>query len=111
MAQSREMVMIMDEHSFEMNNVIASKRIDILEIASRRGARNVRIFGSFSRGDFGPDSDIDLLVEMDESRSLLDMAGLKIDLEELMGRRVNIVTPDSIYWLVRRKIIGEAKPL
>lgn len=103
--------MIGDENSADISDNIKSKRIEILKIASLRGARNVRIFGSFSCGDFGPESDIDLLVEMDESRSLLDMAGLKIDLEELLGRRVNIVTPDSIYWLVRRKITGEAKAL
>lgn len=87
------------------------KRDDILHIASQHGARNVRIFGSAARGEAGPDSDVDFLVKMEEGRSLLDICALVADLQDILGRKVDVVSEDGLYWLLRRKILKEAKPL
>jgi predicted nucleotidyltransferase len=64
----------------------------ILESAARRGAHNVRVFGSIARGESNADSDIDLLVDFETGRSLLDLAGLQIDLETALGCRVDVVS-------------------
>ncbi len=68
-------------------------RADILRIADLHGARNVRVFGSEARGDATPASDLDLLVDMDKDRSLLDLVGFGQDLEDLLGRRA-LLRPD-----------------
>jgi uncharacterized protein len=93
------------EHSLRL------KRRDILLLASRHGAKNVRIFGSAARGEAGPESDVDLLVNMEEGRSLLDVSALVADLQDLLGRKVDVVSEDGLYWLLRRKILKEARPL
>jgi len=90
---------------------LLEKREDILRIAARHGADNVRVFGSAARGEAGPDSDIDFLVEMEPGRSLLDHVALLQDLEDLLGREVDVVTEDGVYWLLRRRILKEAVPL
>lgn len=92
-------------------DALNQKRNRILDIAAQHGARNVRIFGSMARGDAGPSSDIDFLVDMDADRSLFDMVDLISDLENLLGRKVDVVTENSLYWLLRRRILKEAKPL
>ncbi len=86
----------------DLNNLLKSHREEILSIAAKHGARNVRIFGSVARGEAGENSDIDLLVELDQGRSLLDLAGLVVDLEELLERKVDVVTEQGLYWLLRR---------
>jgi len=95
----------------DLNNLLKSRREEILSIAAKHGARNVRIFGSVARGEAGENSDIDLLVELDQGRSLLDLAGLVVDLEELLERKVDVVTEQGLYWLLRRRILKEARPL
>ena len=94
-----------------VSELVKAKREEILKIAAKHGARNVRVFGSVARGEAGPESDIDLLVDMEPDRSLLDLGGLWSDLNELLGRNVDIVTENSIYWLLRRRILKEARPL
>jgi predicted nucleotidyltransferase len=94
-----------------INDILKSKRAEILQIAARYGAQNVRVFGSIARGDAGPDSDVDFLVEMEPDRSLLDLSGLVLDLQDLLGREVDVVTEASIYWLLRRRVLKEAQPL
>lgn len=94
-----------------IQELLQSKRQDILRIAEQHGARNVRIFGSVARGEARPDSDLDFLVEMEEGRSLLDHVMLQLELEGLLGRTVDVVTERSLYWLLRRRILNEAKPL
>lgn len=94
-----------------IRELLKEKREDILRIAAKHGARNVRIFGSTVRGEAGPESDVDFLVEVEPVHSSWFPAGLILDLEELLGKKVDVVTEDSIYWLLRRRILKEARPL
>ena len=91
--------------------LLNNKRDAILRLAAQHGATNVRVFGSVARGEAGPQSDVDFLVELEPGRSLLDRATLLADLEELLGRKVDVVTERSLYWLLRRRILKEAQPL
>ena len=86
-------------------------RDEILDIAARHGARNVRVFGSFARGDAGPDSDVDLLIDAGPQTSPWFPGGLVADLEELLGRRVDIVEPAALHHLLRDRVLAEAVPL
>lgn len=94
-----------------IDGLLKDKRDEILRIAAKHGARNVRVFGSAARGEAGSASDIDLLVEFESGRSLLDHVALIQDLEDLLGRKVDVVTEKSVYWLLRRRILKEARPL
>jgi len=91
--------------------LLKEKREEILRIAHKHGARNVRLFGSVVRGEATDDSDIDLLVDADEATSPWFPAGLIEDLERALGRPVDVVTEDSLYWLIKRRILKEARPL
>ncbi len=86
-------------------------RAQVLRIAQARGVRNVRVFGSFARGEQRAASDIDLLVEMPEGSSLFDLARLKVELEEALGRKVDVVPDDSIKPVLRDRILAEARAL
>jgi predicted nucleotidyltransferase len=90
---------------------LAPHRERILAIAARHGATNVRVFGSVARGEAGPASDLDLLVDMEPNRTLLDRIGLVQELQQSLGRKVDVVTDKSLYWLLRRRILNEALPL
>jgi len=94
-----------------LEDLLKEKRKEIHALAGRHGARNVRVFSSVATGEAGPESDIDLLVKMDDDRSLLDVSGLALDLRALIGVKVDVVSEDAIYWLLRRKILKEARPL
>lgn len=87
------------------------RRRAITGIAARHGARSVRVFGSIARGDAGPESDIDLLVEMGPGRSLLDQAALLVELQDLLGRDVDIVTEEGLRGRIRKRVLREAVPL
>lgn len=89
----------------------SDRREDILRIAERRGACNLRVFGSVARGEANEKSDLDLLVEWEPNRSLLDPSGLVQDLEELLGAKVHLGTEQSLHWYVRDRILREATPL
>jgi len=95
----------------EIGKLLEAKRDDILLAADRHGASNVRVFGSVVRGEAGPASDVDFLVKMDQGRSLIDLSALVVDLRDLLGRKVDVVSEDGLYWLLRRRILKEAKPL
>ena len=90
---------------------LLKNRDEILRIAARHGAFNVRVFGSQARGETKQDSDLDLLVEVGPDRSPWFPAGMIADLEELLGYEVDVVTSDSLHWFVRDQILKEAKPL
>ena len=92
-------------------DLIRKKRSRILAIAGRHGARNLRVFGSVARGETGPESDLDLLVEMEPGRSLLDHIALIQDLEEDLGCRVDVVTEKALKERYRKKILEEVVPL
>ncbi len=89
----------------------AEQRAEILRLAERRGARSVRVFSSVARGEAKEGSDLDLLVEWEPGRDLLDHAGLVQDLQELLGMKVHVGTEKSLHWYVRDRILREATPL
>ncbi|MBI3977538.1 MAG: nucleotidyltransferase family protein [Chloroflexi bacterium] len=93
------------------DELLKAKRADILRIAAEHGARNVRIFGSVARGEAGPESDIDVLVDFEPGRSLLDHVALIQDLEDLLGRKVDVVAEDALHWYIRDRVIEESVPL
>ncbi|HEY6285976.1 MAG TPA: nucleotidyltransferase family protein [Ktedonobacteraceae bacterium] len=90
------------------DELLQTKREDILRIAAQYGAYNVRIFGSVARGEADSENDIDLLVNMEPGRSLLDLCGLLIDLEELLGRKVDVVTEKGLRDRIRERMLNEA---
>jgi predicted nucleotidyltransferase len=83
-------------------------RTQILEAAAASGARQVRVFGSVARGDEVDASDIDFLVSLEPGRSLLDLARLEVRLEELLGRKVDVVTERSLQEPIRTTALREA---
>jgi predicted nucleotidyltransferase len=94
-----------------IDEVLKDKREDILRIAAKHGAHNVRVFGSVARGEADDKSDIDVLVEMEPGRSLLDMGGLLMDLQELLGRKVDVVSEKGLRDRIRDRVMKEAIPL
>jgi predicted nucleotidyltransferase len=93
------------------DQLVKERREEILRIASRYGASDVRVFGSVAREEADRESDVDFLVELEDGRSLLDLGGLRMELEELLGCKVDVVTESGLYWLLRRRIIKEAMPV
>ena len=91
-----------------MSPIVQNKRDDILRIATQYGASNVRVFGSVARGEAGPESDIDVLVQLEPGRSLLDIVAIKQELEELLGHKVDVLTEASISPYLRERILTDA---
>ena len=91
--------------------LLKAKREEILRIAAKHGAWNIRIFGSVVRKEAGPTSDVDLLVEMEKGQSLLDLVGLWQDLEDLLGCKVDVLTDGGLSPYLRERIYAEALPL
>jgi len=94
-----------------IDRLLSEKREEILAIAARHGARNIRVFGSAVRGDAGPDSDMDFLVDVGPDRTPFFPGGLLADLEELLGRNVDVVTEDGLHWYIRERVMKEAVSL
>ena len=88
-----------------------NRRNEILELAARRGARRVRVFGSIVQGDNRPESDVDFLVDMEPGRTLFDLSGLVLDLERLLGASVDVVTEAGLRSRIRDRVLSEAVPL
>jgi uncharacterized protein len=84
------------------------KREDILSIAEKYGAYNVRVFGSIARREADAESDVDFLVDMEPGRTLFDIGGLLMDLQELLGCNVDVVTEDSLRKRIRERVLKEA---
>lgn len=91
-----------------IEEILGERRSDILRIAAHHGARNVRVFGSVARGDARADSDLDLLVDAGPERSTFFPAGLIADLEECLGRRVDVLTEGAVHWYIRDRVLREA---
>ena len=95
----------------DIDELLQEKRDEILRIAARHGAYNVRVFGSAARGEAHPDSDIDFLVDLEPGRSLFDLGGLLMDLQSLLGREVDVVTENGLHWYIHDQVLMEARPL
>jgi predicted nucleotidyltransferase len=100
-----------DENEPSLSDLLQEKREQILEIATRHGAYNVRIFGSAAKGTAGPASDLDLLVDVQPEHSAWFPAGLILDLEALLDREVDVVTKEALHWYIRDRVLAEAVPL
>ena len=87
---------------------LTRRRDQILALAARHGAENVRVFGSVARGEAGAESDVDFLVDLERGRSLFDLAGLLVDLEDLIGRPVDVVTVSGLKARIRAGVLDEA---
>ena len=94
-----------------MNDLIKQHRKEIVEIARRNGFTNVRVFGSMARGDATDKSDVDLLVTLGSRCTGWGIGGLQIEVQELLGRKVDVVTDDAIHHMMRDRILSEAVPL
>ena len=93
------------------DELLKARRSEILSLARKYGALNVRIFGSVARGEARPDSDIDFLVDLEPGRSLFDLGGLLYELRSLLEVEVDVVTEKGLRRRIRESIIQEAVPL
>lgn len=92
--------------------LLQEKREQVLAVAAKHGASNVRVFGSVVRGEDTPESDIDFLIDYDpEQVTPWFPGGLLMDLQDLLGRRVDVLTERGISPLIREEVLAEAKPL
>ena len=94
-----------------LDNLRHEQRTAVLELARRHGARSIRVYGSVAWGQATEKSDLDLLVEWEPDRSLLDVVGLKQDLEDLLGVTVDIGSERGLHWFIRDEVLREAVPL
>ncbi len=94
-----------------MHPLIETHRAELLALARRRGVTDFRVFGSMSRDDGRDDSDVDLLVTLAPGTSALALGGLLLDAQELLGRRVDVVTEAGLHTALRERVMAEAVPL
>jgi predicted nucleotidyltransferase len=94
-----------------MDEVLRNKRAEVMAVIARHGARNPRLFGSTARGQATAESDVDLLVDMEPGRTLVDLVGLEQDLTEMLGRVVDVVTDAGLSPHLRDRILAEAVAL
>jgi hypothetical protein len=94
-----------------IQQTVYAQRDEILSLAHKYGAYNVRLFGSVARHEDTSLSDVDLLVDMEPQRSLLDRIGLLQELEAMLGCRVDVVTAQALHWSIREQVLAEAVPL
>ena len=90
---------------------LRQKRAEILEIGRRHGIRMIRVFGSVSRGDTTPASDVDLLVDLEDGRSLLDLGGFLADVQDVLGCRVDVVSARGLRPRFRERVLEDAVAL
>ena len=93
-----------------LDTLRSEKKAEILRLAETYGGHNIRVFGSVARGGNGENSDVDFLVEFEKGRTLLDLIGLKLELQDLLGATVDVVTPNSLRY-IRERVLAEAQPL
>ena len=93
------------------SQLLSENRQEILALAQQYGAKNVRVFGSVARGEDDEQSDIDFLVEMEPTRSLFDLGGFMMSLQELLGRPVDVVTENGLKMRIRERVLQEAVAL
>jgi len=95
----------------DLQRLLREKRTEILRVAASHGARKVRIFGSVARGEAGPESDLDFLIDLEPGRSLLDHAALLLELEAILGCKVDVVTERGLRTRIRERVLREAVAL
>ena len=95
----------------KIEELLKTRREQILEISRKHGAYNLRVFGSAARGESTEQSDLDFLVEVGPVHSPWFPAGLVADLEDLLGIPVDVVTKDGLHWYIKEKVLEEARPL
>ena len=93
------------------DDILKTKRDEILRVAQKHGVTGIRVFGSAARGELRPDSDVDFLIEVGGPTTPWFPGGLVAELEELLGRRVDVVEPDAIDASMKRNVLGEAIPI
>lgn len=91
--------------------IIDKQRDQILALAAKYGAFNVRVFGSVARGEDDSKSDVDFLVDLEDGRSLFDLGGLLMDLQKLLGRNVDVVTTAGLRPRIKGYVLKDAIPL
>ncbi len=94
-----------------MRPVVVDIQNKVQDVMRRRGVVRAGVFGSVARGEAGPDSDIDFLVEFEKGRSLVDLSGLRLDLKEVLGCDVDVATPGSLHPKLRDGILSELVPI
>ncbi len=90
---------------------IQQHRQEILSLAQKHGVTSIKVFGSVARGEANEKSDVDFLIEMEKDRSLLDIGGLVMDLQDLLHRTVDVVEPNGLHYLIRDEVLKEAIPV
>jgi uncharacterized protein len=93
------------------NDLLEPHRAEILRVAASHGGTNVRVFGSLARREATEESDLDLLIDLEPGRSLLDLIAIEQDLEDLLGRPVDVVTQGGLSPYLRDRVLAEAVPL
>jgi len=91
--------------------IIQDRKEQILALAAKYGASNVRIFGSVANGTADENSDIDFLVDLEKDRSLFDLGGLLMELQELLNRKVFVTTENGLHWYVKESVLSEVKTI
>ncbi len=94
-----------------MDRLIEEHRDEIKRLAALRGAKRVRVFGSRASGNARPDSDVDILVDLEQGRSALALGGLLMDLQDLLGKKVDVVTPAALHPKIRDNILNQAQEI
>ena len=94
-----------------IQEIIVSRKEQILALAAKYGASNVRVFGSVARGTADENSDVDFLVNLAPGRSLFDLGGLLYELQKLLGRNVDVITPAGLRPRIRDRVLKEAVPI
>ncbi len=91
--------------------IIQDRKEQILALSAKYGASNVRIFGSVANGTADENSDIDFLVDLEKDRSLFDLGGLLMELQELLNRKVFVTTENGLHWYVKESVLSEVKTI
>lgn len=94
-----------------MHPIIEAHRQELRSLADRYGMRSIKVFGSMAREDADDASDVDLLVETAPGTSGFVLGALLMDAQDILGRRVDVVTEKSLHPLLRDRILNEAQPL
>ena len=97
--------------SIDLREELTRKRDEIIKVAMIHGASKIRVFGSVARGEADERSDVDFLVEMEPGRSLFDLGGLLMDLQDVLGRDVDVVTERGLNPRIRDRVLKEAVAL